>query len=188
LIRHARGLHDSGHPVVLAGDFNVVPTDFDIYDPKHWRRDALLQPESRAALERLLAHGWMDALRELHPDERIYTFWDYFRQHWQRNAGLRIDHLLLNPTLQPRLLDAGVDRWVRDLDKASDHAPTWIELKMEMRGGTGARKAGGRTGATTSAKKAAARKTGRKTVAKKTVAKKSTKKAATRKIAKKKTS
>jgi len=188
LIRHARGLHDSGHPVVLAGDFNVVPTDFDIYDPKHWRRDALLQPESRAAFERLLAQGWMDALRELHPDERIYTFWDYFRQHWQRNAGLRIDHLLLNPTLQPRLLDAGVDRWVRDLDKASDHAPTWIELKMEMRGGTGARKAGGRTGATTSAKKAAARKTGRKTVAKKTVAKKSTKKAATRKIAKKKTS
>src|SRR5690606_1569207 len=163
LIRHARGLHDSGHPVVLAGDFNVVPTDFDIYDPKHWRRDALLQPESRAAFERLLAQGWMDALRELHPDERIYTFWDYFREHWPRNAGLRIDHLLLNPTLQPRLLDAGVDRWVRDLDKASDHAPTWIELKMEMRGGTGARKAGGRTGATTSAKKAAARKTGRKT-------------------------
>ncbi len=127
LIRHAKGLYDCGHPVVLAGDFNVVPTDEDIYDPKHWRRDALLQPEAREAWQRLLAQGWLDALREKHP-ERIYTFWDYFRQHWQRDRGLRIDHLLLNPQLQPRLLDAGVDRWVRDLEKASDHAPTWITL------------------------------------------------------------
>ncbi|MBC7989743.1 MAG: exodeoxyribonuclease III [Luteimonas sp.] len=131
LIGHAQTLYDSGHPVVLAGDFNVVPTDFDIYDPKHWRKDALLQPESREAFERLLQQGWLDALRVKHPEERIYTFWDYFRQHWQRDAGLRIDHLLLNEQAQPRLVDAGVDRWVRGLEKASDHAPTWVTLERE---------------------------------------------------------
>ena len=129
LIRHAKALQASPHPVVLAGDFNVVPTDFDIYDPKSWRRDALLQPESRERYERLLAQGWVDALRHLHPRKRIYTFWDYFRDHWPRNAGLRIDHLLLNPALAPRLAKAGVDTWVRDLPKASDHAPTWIRLR-----------------------------------------------------------
>jgi len=131
LIKHAQSLFDSGHPVVLAGDFNVVPTDFDIYNPASWRKDALLQPESRACFERLLQQGWTDALRHLHPGERIYTFWDYFRQHWQRNSGLRIDHLLLNAELAPRLLAAGVDRWVRDLPKASDHAPTWITLSTQ---------------------------------------------------------
>jgi len=131
LIKHAQTLFDSGHPVVLAGDFNVVPTDFDIYNPASWRKDALLQPESRACFERLLQQGWTDALRHLHPGERIYTFWDYFRQHWQRNSGLRIDHLLLNAELAPRLLAAGVDRWVRDLPKASDHAPTWITLSTQ---------------------------------------------------------
>lgn len=129
LIAHAATLVASGHPVVIAGDYNVVPTDADIYDPKSWRKDALLQPQSRAAYERLLAQGWTDALRERHAGERIYTFWDYFRQHWQRNAGLRIDHLLLNAPLASRLVDAGVDRWVRDLPKASDHAPTWITLR-----------------------------------------------------------
>jgi len=128
LLRHAKALHASGHPVVLAGDFNVVPTDEDIYDPKNWRRDALLQPESRDAYARLLAQGWTDALRAIHPDERIYTFWDYFRQHWPRDRGLRIDHLLLSPDLAARLKDANVDRWVRDQPRASDHAPTWIEL------------------------------------------------------------
>lgn len=128
LIRHAQALVQSGHPVVLAGDFNVVPTDADIYNPRSWRKDALLQPESRACWERLLAQGWTDAIRHLHPDEPIYTFWDYFRQHWQRNAGLRIDHLLLSPSIAPALKAAGVDTWVRGLDKASDHAPTWIEL------------------------------------------------------------
>ncbi|MDR6936933.1 exodeoxyribonuclease III [Luteibacter sp. 3190] len=128
LIKHAKGLIASGHPVVLAGDYNVVPTDEDIYDPKHWRRDALLQPESRDAYARLLAQGWTDALRARHPDERIYTFWDYFRQHWPRNRGLRIDHLLLSPDLAARLEDADVDRWVRDQPKASDHAPTWVRL------------------------------------------------------------
>ncbi|WP_313085336.1 exodeoxyribonuclease III [Pseudomonas sp.] len=127
-IEHAAGLFDNGHPVVLAGDYNVVPTDADIYNPRSWTKDALLQPESRECFERLLAQGWTDALRAKYPDERIYTFWDYFRQHWQKNSGLRIDHLLLSADLAPRLVDAGVDRWVRDQEHASDHAPTWITL------------------------------------------------------------
>ena len=131
LIEHAEGLLASGHPVVLAGDYNVVPTDDDIYNPRSWTKDALLQPESRECFQRLLAQGWTDALRARYPDERIYTFWDYFRQHWQKNSGLRIDHLLLSKELAPRLRDAGVDRWVRDQEHASDHAPTWIELEME---------------------------------------------------------
>jgi exodeoxyribonuclease-3 len=125
---HAQSLLDTGHPVVLAGDYNVVPTDDDIYSPKSWLKDALLQPESRERYERLLSQGWTDALRKRYPDERIYTFWDYFRQHWQRDAGLRIDHLLLSPKLAKRLSAAGVDRWVRGEPHASDHAPTWIEL------------------------------------------------------------
>jgi exodeoxyribonuclease-3 len=128
LIRHAKTLQASGHPVVLAGDFNVVPTDFDIYNPRSWRKDALLQPESREAYARLLAQGWTDALRALHPEQRIYTFWDYFRRHWETDSGLRIDHLLLSDALAPRLRAAGVDRWVRGEPGASDHAPTWIEL------------------------------------------------------------
>ena len=129
LIAHAQRLYGSGHPVVLAGDYNVVPTDaLDIYDPKSWKRDALLQPESRACWFRLLDQGWLDAVRHLHPDEKVFTFWDYFRNHWPRNAGLRIDHLLLNAELAPRLRAAGVDRWVRGEAGASDHAPTWIEL------------------------------------------------------------
>ena len=129
LIAHAKGLYKLKEPVVLAGDYNVVPTDFDIYNAKSWRKDALLQPESRQAYQRLLAQGWVDALRHVHPDEQIYTFWDYFRDHWKRNAGLRIDHLLLNKQLAPRLIDANVDRWVRDQPKPSDHAPTWIEVE-----------------------------------------------------------
>ena len=127
--QHALELFESGQPAVLAGDYNVVPTDFDIYDPKSWRKDALLQPETRAAYQRLLDQGWTDALRTSHPDERIYTFWDYFRNHWARNAGLRIDHLLLNGELAPRLKDANVDRWVRGETKPSDHAPAWILLE-----------------------------------------------------------
>jgi exodeoxyribonuclease-3 len=144
LIRHASGLHDSGHPVVLAGDYNVVPTDeLDIYNPRSWRRDALLQPESRACWTRLLEQGWIDSLRVLHPGEKVFTFWDYFREHWPRNAGLRIDHLLLNPKLAPRLRKAGVDRWVRGLEGASDHAPTWVELEMGRGGSARARSARG---------------------------------------------
>ncbi|MCW0457407.1 exodeoxyribonuclease III [Xanthomonas sacchari] len=128
LQRHAQHLVALPHPVALIGDFNVVPTDADIYNPASWRRDALLQPESRQAYAELLAQGWTDSLRQVHGERRVYTFWDYFRQHWQRNAGLRIDHLLLNPPLAARLRDAGVDRWVRDLPHASDHAPTWVVL------------------------------------------------------------
>jgi exodeoxyribonuclease III len=133
LIGHAGPLYASAEPVALVGDFNVVPTDFDIYNPRSWRRDALLQPQSRARYQRLLAQGWIDALRARHPEERIYTFWDYFRNHWQRNAGLRIDHVLLNRTLAPRLVDAGVDTWMRGLEKASDHAPVWVSLKKAVR-------------------------------------------------------
>lgn len=132
LIRHAQSLLDTGHPVILAGDFNVVPTDEDIYNPKSWRKDALLQPESRDCYERLLSQGWIDCVRHLHPDERIYTFWDYFRQHWQRDAGLRIDHLLISPAMKRKLKAAGVDRWVRDLPHASDHAPTWIDVALPL--------------------------------------------------------
>ncbi|MEO7741727.1 MAG: exodeoxyribonuclease III [Usitatibacter sp.] len=126
LIEHAAGLYASGRPTILAGDYNVIPTDFDIYNPRSWLKDALMQPESRECYRRILAQGWTDALRKHFPEERVYTFWDYFRQSWQRNAGLRIDHLLLSAQLAPRLAEAGVDRWVRDLEKPSDHAPTWV--------------------------------------------------------------
>lgn len=129
LIQHADDLLTSGHPVVLAGDFNVVPTDADIYNPRSWLKNALLQPESRQCFARLLEQGWTDALRARFPDERIYTFWDYFRQHWQTNSGLRIDHLLLSPDVASRMRDAGVDAWVRGEEHASDHAPAWVQLK-----------------------------------------------------------
>jgi exodeoxyribonuclease-3 len=125
---HAAGLLASGAPVVLAGDYNVMPTDLDVYKPERWLDDALFRPEVRDAYARLVAQGWTDALRALHPGERIFTFWDYFRNAFARNAGLRIDHLLLSPGVAPRLLAAGVDRDVRSWEKTSDHAPTWIEL------------------------------------------------------------
>ena len=128
LIEHAAPLVASREPVALVGDFNVVPTDFDIYNPRSWRKDALLQPQSRALYQRLLSQGWVDCLRSLKPNERVYTFWDYFRNHWERNAGLRIDHVLVNRALAPRLVNGGVDTWVRGLAKASDHAPVWVEL------------------------------------------------------------
>ncbi|MBM3547421.1 MAG: exodeoxyribonuclease III [Alphaproteobacteria bacterium] len=128
LIRHARKLYASKQPVVLAGDFNIVPTDLDIYPTTSYDDDALVQPESRAAYRRLLKQGWTDSIRKLHPDERIYTFWDYMRNRWPRNAGLRIDHLLLSSELAPRLKKAGVDGWVRGEASASDHAPVWVEL------------------------------------------------------------
>lgn len=127
-ISHAATLCQSDQPVVLAGDYNVVPTDFDIYNPRSWLKDALLQPASRECYQRMLAQGWLDALRSRFPDQRVYTFWDYFRQHWEKNSGLRIDHLLVNPALAPRLVDAGVDKWVRGQPGASDHAPTWVRL------------------------------------------------------------
>jgi exodeoxyribonuclease-3 len=132
LIAHARGLHDTGHPVALVGDYNVVPTDRDIYNFKSssWRQNALLQPEPRRCYDRLLAQGWTDALRTRHPEQAMFTFWDYLRGAWQRDAGLRIDHLLLSPALAPRLVDAGVDRWVRAVPDASDHAPAWVTLTV----------------------------------------------------------
>lgn len=125
---HAADLLASGAQVVLAGDYNVIPTDLDVYNPARWKDDALFLPEVREAYRELVAQGWTDALRTLHPDERIYTFWDYFRNAWGRNAGLRIDHLLLNQHAAQRLVAAGVDRDVRGWEKPSDHAPTWIEL------------------------------------------------------------
>jgi exodeoxyribonuclease-3 len=128
LIEHAATLYASGAAVVLAGDFNVMPTERDVYKPERWVEDALFAPEVRAAFFRLLQQGWTDALRTIHPDETIYTFFDYFRNAFARNAGLRIDHLLLSPTLQSRLLDAQVDLQVRSWEKTSDHAPVWIEL------------------------------------------------------------
>jgi len=138
LLAHAAALQASGHPVVLAGDFNVVPTKRDIYPTTSYRDNALLQPEPRAAFARLLAQGWADAIRTLHPEETIYTFWDYLRQRWPRNAGLRIDHLLLSEGVAARLRDAGVDREERGREGASDHAPVWARLSVAR---TGRRKA-----------------------------------------------
>jgi exodeoxyribonuclease III len=125
---HAAELVSSEEPVILAGDYNVIPTDIDVYKPERWVDDALFRPEVREAYRALLAQGWTDSLRQLHSGERIYTFWDYFRNAYARDAGLRIDHLLLNPSVLPRLLAANVDRHVRGWERPSDHAPTWVEL------------------------------------------------------------
>lgn len=129
LTAHAEGLIKLGKPVVLAGDFNVMPAEIDVYKPERWVDDALFRPEVRAAFRVLIEQGWTDALREVYKDEIIYTFWDYFRNSYARNAGLRIDHFLLTPDLRKRLMSAGVDRSVRGWEKTSDHAPVWIELK-----------------------------------------------------------
>jgi exodeoxyribonuclease-3 len=115
-------------PTVLAGDYNVMPTELDVYKPERWGDDALFRPETRAAFQRLAAQGWTDALRVTHPGEVIYTFFDYFRNAFARNAGLRIDHLMLSPDVAQRLVSAGVDSFARAMEKTSDHAPTWIEL------------------------------------------------------------
>ena len=128
LIAHAQGLINSGLPVIIAGDFNVMPTDLDVYKPQRWLDDALFAPEVRSAYFRLLDQGWTDSLRTIHPGEAIYTFWDYFRNAYVRNAGLRIDHILLSPAMAPRLVDAQVDHHVRGWEKTSDHAPVWVEL------------------------------------------------------------
>jgi exodeoxyribonuclease-3 len=139
LAGHARRLLAQGEPAVLAGDYNVIPTQLDADRPERWVGDALFFPESRAAYRNLLAQGWTDALRELHPGERIYTFWDYFRNAFGRDDGIRIDHLLLSPHLADRLTAAGVDREVRGWEKTSDHAPTWVELADEPRRANGRR-------------------------------------------------
>ena len=128
LSTHAAGLLSAGVPAILAGDYNVVPTEQDIYPTRSWANDALLQPQSRAAYARLLAQGWTDAVRAVHPTGPIYTFWDYKRDRWKRDAGLRLDHLLLSPGVSRALLDAGVDKAVRGAEGASDHAPAWAVL------------------------------------------------------------
>jgi exodeoxyribonuclease-3 len=128
LLSYAAELIASDMPVILAGDFNVMPTEKDVYKPERWLDDALFAPEVRAAYARLLEQGWTDAVRALHPDETIYTFWDYFRNAYARNAGLRIDHFLLSPEVAPRLAETAVDAHVRGWEKTSDHAPVWIRL------------------------------------------------------------
>jgi exodeoxyribonuclease-3 len=134
LIRHAADLLEADVPAMLVGDFNVMPSDLDVYKPERWLDDALFAPEARDAYARLLRQGWTDALRTLHPGVPIYTFWDYFRNAFVRNAGLRIDHLLLSPALATRLTDAQVDRHVRAWEKTSDHAPVWVELRENSPG------------------------------------------------------
>jgi len=126
---HATKFIKQDIPVVLAGDYNVAPTGLDIYPTKSWDRDALIQPKSRAAFKSLVAQGWTDAIRHLHPEKQMFTFWDYKRNRWPRDAGLRLDHLLVSPLLAPRLTRAGVDRAMRGEEGASDHAPAWIVLK-----------------------------------------------------------
>ncbi|HJS41577.1 MAG TPA: exodeoxyribonuclease III, partial [Sphingomicrobium sp.] len=127
---HAGDLLAEERPVVLAGDFNVVPEDRDVFSMRAAANDALVQPETRAAWRKLIYQGWTDALRAFHPDEdKLWTFWDYTAGAWQRDAGFRIDHLLCSPSAADRLRAAGVDKWARGQEKASDHAPTWIELE-----------------------------------------------------------
>jgi exodeoxyribonuclease-3 len=129
LIAHGAQLMAAGVPVVLAGDYNVVPTEADIWSGHHEQDNALLQPESRAAYRRLLEQGWTDALRTLQPEGPLWTFWGYLRHRWPNDKGMRLDHLLLSPDLARRLAAAGVSRGARGEEGASDHAPTWIELK-----------------------------------------------------------
>ncbi|MNS80302.1 Exodeoxyribonuclease III [compost metagenome] len=127
---HSSDLLKQDLPVILAGDYNVIPTENDVYKPERWVDDALFRPETRDAFHQIMAQGWTDAIRKLYPEETIYTFWDYFRNAYGRDAGLRIDHFLLSPQLQSKLIKAGVDRHVRGWEKTSDHAPVWIELSV----------------------------------------------------------
>ena len=129
LIAHGEALKDADCPIVLAGDYNVIPTELDVYKPERWADDALFQPEPRALYAKLLESGWTDAIRRLHPGETIYTFWDYWRNAWARDAGIRIDHLLLNGQALRRLESADVERELRGRPHASDHAPAWIRLR-----------------------------------------------------------
>ena len=132
LARHASELLAADVPVVLVGDYNVIPTELDVYAPERWVDDALFRPEVREAYRKLVAQGWTDAVRAMHPGERVYTFWDYWRNAFQRDAGIRIDHFLLTPSLAKRLTGAGVDRDVRARATASDHAPVWVTLAESL--------------------------------------------------------
>lgn len=127
-VAHAATLLETGAPVVLAGDYNIIPTDLDVYVPDRWRDDALFQPMLKDTFAGLVGAGWTDALRSRHPDERVYTFWKYLRNAYARDAGLRIDHLLLSPAAAERLAGVGVDKDWRGRPKASDHAPVWVDL------------------------------------------------------------
>ena len=131
LITYATERNASGAPIVLAGDYNAVPTEWNFYNVKSWKSKALLQPEARAAYARLLAGGWTDAIRTLNPREPSYTFWHYLRNAWERDAGMRLDHLLVSQSLAKRLVAAGVDRGIRGRENASDHAPAWITLNQQ---------------------------------------------------------
>jgi exodeoxyribonuclease-3 len=128
LTAHSVKLLKQDEPVILAGDYNVIPTDLDAYKPERWVKDALFFPESKAAYKKLVDKGWTDALRALYPDEKIFTFWDYFRNAFARDAGIRIDHFLLSPHFDGRLKAGGVDKYAREWEKTSDHAPVWIEV------------------------------------------------------------
>jgi exodeoxyribonuclease III len=130
LCDHARNLLDSGVPAMLIGDFNVIPTELDVYKPERWAKDALFAPEARKKFAELVGQGWTDAIRQLHPNERIYTFWHYWRNSFQRDAGIRIDHALLSPPLAEKLKGAGVDRTPRGWEKTSDHAPMWVDIQV----------------------------------------------------------
>jgi exodeoxyribonuclease-3 len=131
LTAHAKKLLAHKVPVLLVGDYNVMPTELDVYKPERWVDDALFRPEVRAAFKKLTSQGWTDAVRKLHPGEKIYTFWDYFRKAFERDAGLRLDHFLLSPDLAKKLQEAGVDKHVRGWTKTSDHAPVWITLSED---------------------------------------------------------
>jgi exodeoxyribonuclease-3 len=130
LLEHAQALLDSGAPALLMGDYNVIPTELDEYKPDRWLKDALFAPEARAQYAELVDQGWTDALRHLNPDQRVYTFWHYWRESFARDAGIRIDHALLSPPLATRLKAAGVDRTPRGWEKTSDHAPLWVEVEV----------------------------------------------------------
>jgi exodeoxyribonuclease III len=130
LSEHARVLLDSGLPAMLIGDFNVIPTELDVYKPERWAKDALFSPQARVKFAELVAQGWTDVVRHLFPDERVYTFWHYWRRSFERNAGIRIDHALLSPALAPKLKAAGVDIAPRGWEGTSDHAPMWIEVEV----------------------------------------------------------
>ncbi len=127
---YAQELIDNDVPAILIGDYNIIPTDEDVYKPERWKKDALFAPAAREKFRELVGQGWTDALRKLHPDERIYTFWHYWRNSFERDAGIRIDHALLSPPLAKKLKAAGVDRAPRGWEKTSDHGPMWVELKL----------------------------------------------------------